>query len=258
MNPKRRLACSERKRSARNPQKTDTTRRLKTLAYTKKNRPAARRAGPSRNVRSPKNATKLAGERVHHRRHEHAPGRARDEGSEQRVDDERAGERPEEEPVQGEAASRRRAHLVAERPDDVVAAEDEEERERGPDEARALSGLDPHEAGKRAPPLHAVSRPSGPSCACASCQAARTAGFALVAEAALQLGRPLLRERSSTSRACPSRSSLRGRNVRPFATARALLTRPPPASSPVGRGPDGQVAPLLDLLRLRGTPRPPR
>ena len=60
MNPKRRFACSDRKRSARNPQKTDTTRRLKTLAYTKKNRPAARRAGPSRNVRSPKNATKLA------------------------------------------------------------------------------------------------------------------------------------------------------------------------------------------------------
>ena len=48
--PKRRFACSERKRSARNPQNTETMRRLNVLTKMKKKRATPRRCGPERTL----------------------------------------------------------------------------------------------------------------------------------------------------------------------------------------------------------------
>ena len=48
--PKRRLACSDRKRSARKPQKTETMSRLNVLTKTKKKRAVAIRWLPERTL----------------------------------------------------------------------------------------------------------------------------------------------------------------------------------------------------------------
>ncbi len=136
--PKSRRPCSGRKRSARKPQKTDTAKRLKMLAQMKNDLgdgevPGLRREGEERPEEDERPDEDAVDDRD-----EDLPCEAGDEGAEERVERGGARERPDEEPREGVFASAD-AHLVAERPDDVVAGEEEEEVGARPPEGGALS-----------------------------------------------------------------------------------------------------------------------
>ena len=170
------------------------------------------------------------------------------------------GERAEEEPVEGKSAAGGRAHLLAQRADDVVASQQEEERGRGPREPRALAGLDPHEAGQEFPGIHRVQPAFGAFFACASCHAARTAASRSAVSPALSFAcrsAGCVFHHASVS----LQVSFRGRNVRPLPTAFALRDFVPVRVLAGRREPAGEVAPRGDLLRLeevRGDPREAR
>ena len=120
-------------------------------------------------------------------------------------------------------------------------------------------GLEPHEAGERVPALPRRQPAFGAFLVWRLVRLVpgREDGlFALFAEAALQLGRPLLRQRLPPVERVlrgglegPEREALRdGARVAHEAAARV---------GALGRGPDGQVAPFLDLLRLQERRAPP-